>query len=60
MRDKWIKILDEKMMMCEKVCYNQEAFDMEMENQWFPIHFNGQQTSIKWKCPNLHWRLKFI
>jgi hypothetical protein len=46
-RDKWIKILDEKMMMCEKSCYNQEAFDMEMGNQWFPIHFNGQQTSIK-------------
>ncbi len=47
MRDKWIKILDEKMMMCEKVYYNQEALDMGMENQWFPIHFNGQQTAIK-------------
>jgi hypothetical protein len=35
------------MMMCEKVCYNQKAFDMEMKNQRFPIHFNGQQTSIK-------------
>jgi hypothetical protein len=53
-RDKWIKILDEKMMMCEKFVITKKHLTWKWRINGFSYILMDNKHQLNEKCPNLH------